>query len=63
MHPGGSNTLESWRGKDIAAQIKMHFPLAKNLAESMLVGHVGSQREKILDCHKPLVKQIWALNH
>jgi hypothetical protein len=29
----------------------------------MLVGHVGSQREKILDCHKPLVKQIWALNH
>lgn len=28
----------------------------------MLVGFVGSQRERILDCHKPLVKQIWALN-
>lgn len=61
-HPGGKARIASAKGKDITEDIKAHFPLAENLAHSMLIGYVGKEKERVLDPAKPLALQIWKLN-
>jgi hypothetical protein len=61
-HPGGASSIVSAKSKDITVDIKAHFPLAENLAHSMLIGYVGKERERLLDPAKPLAHQIWGLS-
>jgi cytochrome b involved in lipid metabolism len=61
-HPGGSEIIANFKGKDITAEMQDHHPRSLQLAQSMVVGSFGKEINSLLDPRKPLASQIWSLS-
>jgi 4-hydroxysphinganine ceramide fatty acyl 2-hydroxylase len=62
-HPGGGVLLQNKNLKSIDEQMKFHHPLTLIMANSMVIGTFRKEISRIIDPEKPLLAQIWDLDH
>ncbi len=62
-HPGGSGLIKRYQNKDISKQMDGHFPLSLVMANTMSIGSIRKDIEKIIKPDEPLMRQIWDLDH
>lgn len=62
-HPGGGILLRNNSSKSINEQMKFHHPLTLIMANSMVIGSFKKQITRIISPEKPLLPQIWDLDH
>ena len=49
--------------KEISQQMKFHHPLSMVMANTMVIGSFKREISRLIDPDKPLLSQIWTLNH
>lgn len=62
-HPGGGVLLRNSNLKTIDEQMKFHHPLTLIMANSMVIGTLKKEISRIIDPEKPLLQQIWNVDH
>ena len=63
FYSGGAGLILNYKSKDIAQELKTHHVLSYRLADSLVVGSFTNEIKKLIDPAKPLMGQIWDLNH
>jgi cytochrome b involved in lipid metabolism len=62
-HPGGGVLLRNLNLKSVDEEMKFHHPLTLIMANSMVIGTFKKEISRIIDPNRPLLPQIWDLDH
>ncbi len=62
-HPGGAGLILNYQSKDITQQMKGHHPLSLRMADSIVVGSFKKEISRYIDPTKPLMDQVWDMDH
>jgi 4-hydroxysphinganine ceramide fatty acyl 2-hydroxylase len=53
----------NYKNRDLSHELKTHHVLTYRMADSLVIGSFANDITKVIDPTKPLMKQVWSLNH